>query len=94
MCEVLTWPSVQVALGARGYQIAIVSHLLERLPEYIEDWMARSQLPKGPRNALVVSDRNIVNTHATATPPATTAPEIVCHRHAHASPMNKPIAGR
>src|SRR5262249_45276124 len=71
--------SVQVSLGSRSYQIAIVSHQLAKLSNYIEDWMVRSGLPKGKRNAFVVTDRHVVSTHATIVSHALSEGGWNCH---------------
>ena len=59
--------SVQVYLGSRSYDVFIMTDFLASLGAGIEPWFEdRADMPPGRRQAMIVTDRNVVDPHAKA----------------------------
>ncbi|WP_206028615.1 3-dehydroquinate synthase [Thalassoroseus pseudoceratinae] len=57
--------SVQVYLGSRSYDVFIITDFLASLGAGIEPWFEdRADMPPGRRQAMIVTDQNVVDPHA------------------------------
>ena len=64
MCDWTCDQSVQVSLGPRSYEITIVSQQLDKIADVAENWLVRHGYPRVGRAALIVTDRNVLETYA------------------------------
>jgi len=62
-CLVSAFETVSVSLGERSYDIVLGAGLIAESVGAIQPWLAMKGLGKGPRQAVVIADRN-VKTHA------------------------------
>lgn len=63
MCECPSDSSVQVQLGARSYEIAIATRRLNQLALILDGWLVRKNM-RGTRQAVIITDEHIQQTHA------------------------------
>lgn len=64
MCKVSSDQSVQVALGPRSYEIVIASRQLDQIAEAMNSWLVRRGFPRHGRSAVIITDRNVLDSHA------------------------------
>lgn len=64
MCNVTSDQSVQVALGPRSYEIIIASRQMDQISEAMNSWLVRRGFPRHGRSAVIITDRNVLESHA------------------------------
>lgn len=64
MCQISCDQSVQVSLGPRSYEIFIGSQQLDHIADSMNHWLVRRDYPRQGRAAVIVTDRNVLETHA------------------------------
>lgn len=64
MCTPTSDQSVQVNLGPRSYQIVIASRQLHEFAEALNSWLVRRNFPRHGRSAVIITDRNVLESHA------------------------------
>lgn len=64
MCDFSCDQSVQVSLGARSYEIVIASRQLDHIADAMNSWLVRRGYPRQGRSAVIITDRNVLESHA------------------------------
>ena len=64
MCNVSCDQCVQVTLGQRSYEIVIASQQLDQVAEAMNSWLVRRGYPRQGRAAVIITDRNVLESHA------------------------------
>ncbi|MFO1022389.1 MAG: 3-dehydroquinate synthase family protein [Planctomycetales bacterium] len=77
-CTDAAEPRVNVSLGERSYEIFIQTHRLHHIVESIDGWLVRAGIASARRSALVVTDQNVAELHASVVMHSLTEAGWIC----------------